>query len=423
MPTSASFFVIGKRNVMSLSIFRLLYLLLEILCVLLSPLILLALWANRYWGALGFRSPDSGKGILIHAASVGEVNAVRPLVKALREQDPSRKVVMTCTTLSGVKQAASLGIETGLAVLDLPWLRKWQLKNIDPSLIVIVETEIWPNLLDQAALLGIPVVFVNARLSAKSLTKLERFHKTARALGRGIKAILAQTEQDAERFRQLLPAEVTLAGNLKYALDLSRYDNEALRQRYGYLPDDFIICLGSSRPGEESMLANLLPVLRIRIPHLKVVIAIRHPKRSREVKGLFPGCALYSELNGKSDSATEVLLVDTIGHLNEFYAICDIAIVGGSFTNFGGHNPLEPAYYGKAILIGPHNSSCAESVRNLAGCGAITVTDSPNLEKELLYLYGNDEQRHAMGKRAAECVAAGGHALEAHLRGLAPWLK
>ena len=217
-------------------LFHFFNILLEICCLLLSPLILIFIGIRRYWGALNFKATDSEKGIMIHSASVGEVNAVRPLVKALQEKYPRLKIVMTCTTLSGLEQAKTLHIPAYLSVLDLPWLRKKQLQSINPQIIIIVETEIWPNLLYQAKKQGIKIAFVNARLSEKSFYRFKKWKKLLHFLEEPIKIIMAQTEEDAVRFRNLFSVPVLYAGNLKFALQLPQYDELELRMKYGYKP-------------------------------------------------------------------------------------------------------------------------------------------------------------------------------------------
>ena len=397
--------------------------LLEICCVLLSPLILIFIGIRRYWGALNFKATNSEKGIMIHSASVGEVNAVRPLVKALQAKYPNLKIVMTCTTLTGLQQAKTLNIHAYLSVLDLPWLRKKQLQSINPQIIIIVETEIWPNLLYQAKRQGIKVAFVNARLSEKSVNRFKHLKSFLHFLEEPIKVIMTQTEADAVRFKNLFTVPVLYAGNLKFALQLPQYNELELRKKYGYNSEDFIICFGSSRPGEEDLLKSILPELKLSIPELKLIIAIRHTQRIGEVRALFPEAAIFSELQENVSEAADVLLIDTIGHLNEFYAICDLSIVGGSFVDFGGHNPLEPAFYGKPIIMGPYHISCAGSVQELLSFNAILISDSQNLKRDVIYLYQNPEKRKEMGENARICIERNKNALENHLRGLEQWIK
>ena len=404
-------------------LFHFFNILLEICFLLLSPLILIFIGIRRYWGALNFKATNSEKGIMIHSASVGEVNAVRPLVKALQAKYPNLKIVMTCTTLTGLQQAKTLNIHAYLSVLDLPWLRKKQLQSINPQIIIIVETEIWPNLLYQAKRQGIKVAFVNARLSEKSVNRFKHLKSFLHFLEEPIKVIMTQTEADAVRFKNLFTVPVLYAGNLKFALQLPQYNELELRKKYGYNSEDFIICFGSSRPGEEDLLKSILPELKLSIPELKLIIAIRHTQRIGEVRALFPEAAIFSELQENVSEAADVLLIDTIGHLNEFYAICDLSIVGGSFVDFGGHNPLEPAFYGKPIIMGPYHSSCAGSVQELLSFNAILISDSQNLKRDIIYLYQNPEKRKEMGENARICIERNKNALENHLRGLEQWIK
>lgn len=403
-------------------LFGLLNRLAEILCLALSPALLPFLWRKRYLRSVFFTATDSAGGILLHAASVGEVNAAKPLLAALRSHYPEIKIVITTTTLNGLKTAAGLGVPAHLAVLDLAWLRKLQLQAINPKLIIIVETELWPNLLNQARKRGIGVAFVNARLSEKSLRRYQRIKGLIKALSGSVKTVLAQSEADAERFRRIFDCNVQEAGNLKYALQPPDYDPVALRARYGYKADDFVICLGSSRPGEEELLAGIQPALTAAIPHLKMIVAIRHPQRLGEALAAFPQAALFSKLDENPVPDEAVLLVDTIGHLNEFYALCDLALVGGSFCDFGGHNPLEPAAYAKPVLIGPYHSSCAALVNDLAAREAILVCEPEKLAGAIIALYQSPERRQSLGNNARACVADNAKALERHLGGLRPWL-
>lgn len=437
----------------SLLIINVLNRVLEILFLLLSPLFCLILWRKGYWGALFFGATDSQRGILIHAASVGEVNAAKPLIAALRAEYPRKKIVLTTTSLTGLKNAAGTGYPAHLAALDLAWLRLGQLRAIDPGLIIIVETEIWPNLLLAAAKREIPVVFVNARLKEKSLRSYLCFPGLWRHLARPVKAILAQSAADAARFRQLFGAEgvsgskVTIdvgleaspkevaegflpstcevieAGNLKYAVQLPVFDTLSLRARYGYSESDFILCFGSTRPGEEALIRDILPELQAEIPSLKLIIAPRHPQRIGELHGLFSRQILHSALDGKQGCGEAVLMVDSIGHLAELYALCDLAVVGGSFSDYGGHNPLEPAYYGKPVLIGPHHSSCAALVQELVSWGGILVTDAGDLASMVIDLYRNPDKRGKMGNSARECLRENGLSLSRHLDKLRKWLN
>lgn len=395
---------------------------LELVYLLSYPLLYLLLWSRKYLAAIATKAPDSGRGIMIHAASVGEVNAVKPLISALRERYPQKKIVVTTTTLTGLKVAQKLDIAAHLAVLDVPHLRRKQLQSINPSLIIIVETEIWPNLLYQAKLLQMNVVFVNARMSVKSLHRYAKVYTLLSFLQSPVKGIFTQTETDALRFRELFKVPVQQMGNLKYAIKLAEHDADETRRAWGYQPTDFIVCMGSSRPGEEALLQKIFPALREQIPQLKLIIAIRHPQRSAEVRSLFPECRIYSDLSNENHQAAEVMIVDIIGHLNECYAICDVAIVGGSFCDFGGHNPLEPAFYSKPIIMGEFHSSCAESVARLNQYKAIIISNPEQLAADILALYADRDKRSKLGQNAKNCLDQYSSFLEDYLLKLQEWL-
>lgn len=403
-------------------IFGLYSTILGILYILLYPFLYLFLRARKYQKAMDPRATSSEKGILIHAASVGEVNAVKPLLKALEERNTKGRTVITTTTNTGLELARKLTPRAHLAVLDIPGLRARQLRAIDPRLIIIVETEIWPILLDQAARQGRDVVFVNARISEKTFRRYRRIKPLLKRLQRPIKLILAQTDGDAQRFRQLFSVSVQTAGNLKFSLDLPKYDEAGLREKYGFKQSDFIVCLGSSRPGEEKVFVDIMPELKGRIPNLKYVIAPRHLNRLNEVRALFPGHTLFTE-SGSGRAAGEVFIVDAMGHLPEFYAFCDIAVVGGSFYDFGGHNPLEPAFYAKPIVMGRHHSSCAGSVQDLQSHSAIQISDINELPQIIIDLHDNPDKLELLGKNALQCVKRNSDSLDNHLGGLKPWLK
>jgi 3-deoxy-D-manno-octulosonic-acid transferase len=400
---------------MQFVLFRLFSLLLELLVLIIYPVVFLILKIWSYQSSIQPKATNSKKGIMIHAASVGEVNAVKPLISALQKRYPGKKIVLTSTTLNGLKTAKKMNIPAHLAVLDLPWLRAKQLNNIDPELIIIVETEIWLNLLYQANLQKRKVVMVNARLSKRSLYRYKLIKPLLTRLQKPLANILAQSADDKTRLEQLFSVTVIDAGNLKYAQTLPEYELNASRKKYGYSEGDFIVCAGSSRPGEEIILKDHLAFLSEKIPNLKLIIAPRHTQRSDEIRAFFPGCRTLTDINSNPDLVPQVMIVDTIGQLSEFYAISDIALVGGSFTDFGGHNPLEPAFYSKPVIIGPYHTSCCDSVRALEKADGIIVTDRKLLVKEIIDLYEHPDKRGVMGKNAKLCLHNNAGSLQNHL--------
>lgn len=405
---------------MALLLFHLANLLLELVFWFSYPLLRMVLRQKNYLDALNPSAVNSRGGILFHAASVGEVNALRPLLIAIRESHPQREIILTVNTVTGLNVAKKLGFVAYLSVLDIPHLRSAQLKAISPRLICIAETELWLNLLYQAKRQKIDVVFVNARISEKSLKRYLNFKPLLKHLQSPIKALFCQSGEDMRRFARLFDVPLHDYGNLKYAISLPAYDTADLRRSFGFGGSDFIICLGSSRPGEEALLKSILPELRDLIPNLKLVIAIRHPKRSTEVRAIFPEAALFSDPS--SYPGREVFVIDEIGHLNQFYALCDLALVGGSFYDFGGHNPLEPAFYAKAVIMGQFYRSCRDSVKQLQTYEAITISDRHNLKHDILQLYQDQNLRLTLGGNAKKCIQENSESLHKHIQGLKPWL-
>lgn len=374
----------------------------------------------------GFQRPAKrqDRPILIHAASVGEVNAAAALIKKLLQE--GYPIHINTVTITGRALAESMfpELSISLAPVDVLHLRQRQMRNFQPRLILIVETEIWPNMLYAASQLAIPIVFVNARLSEKSLKNYLKIGPLLRIIGSSIKAILAQSAEDKARFEKLFQrVPVSQAGNLKFCLSLPEYDAAMIKDDLGIKNDDFVLTWGSSRPGEEALILGLLPKLKRSIPQLKLILAPRHPKRIPEVEKLLSSIS-YQKLS-KLDIETgwDVLLIDTLGQLSKAYSISDLVIVGGSFYDFGGHNPLEPAFYAKAIIMGPYHSSCRDSVRILQKADAILISEQDQLLEKILNLADNRRQREEMGRKAKIVLTENAHALNFHIRGIKQCLK
>ena len=410
-------------SALSFTLILLAELILELVFWLGFPLYYPILLYKKYTAAINPKFADSKGGILIHAASVGEINALKILLVRLRELYPDTQLVITTTTVTGLKAASAIdpALQTGLSVLDVWHLRKKQLDQINPGLICIMETEIWFNVLAWAKLKRCPLLFLNARISERSLQHYTKIRPLLDLVSPAIKEIMAQTEADAKRFRKLFKAPVSNAGNLKYALDLPVYNNSEIRQQWGYNLDNFILVWGSSRPGEEALIVSLLPLLHRHIPKLKLILAIRHPKRIHDVLKLIPDHK-YS-LFSKAESAHDLHIIDELGHLNQAYAICDLAIVGGSFFDFGGHNPLEPAFYKKAIIMGSYYSSCLDSVQQLKQQNAILISSADNLARDITNLAENQELRSNMGRAAKAVLSLNAESLDKHLEMISHWMK
>ncbi len=391
---------------------------LGLLFVALYPLIYLLLYRKRYLQAILQPAPLTTGGFLIHAASVGEVNAIKPLINELIKLYPEKSFTITTNTLTGLKTAKQIDtrISCSIAPLDFLHLRINQMKNLMPDLLIIVETEIWLNQLFAAGMFDIPVIFVNARLSTRSLNRYKLVKPLLNWLEIPIRSICVQSQEHRKRFRRLFGCPILDCGNLKYAVKLPQYEKDVVRTELHYAKDDFILCFGSSRPQEEELIINIYDELKSNIKNLKLIIAIRHLNRVDEVVKLL-GEKIYS-LQSKYDPPEDIHIIDTYGLLNQAYSICDIAIVGGSFYDFGGHNPLEPAFYGKPIIIGEYNRSCVDSVQKLNERNAIIVSDVHSLKQDILSLYENKGICTEMGKRARAVLSENANSLEKHIKAI-----
>jgi 3-deoxy-D-manno-octulosonic-acid transferase len=228
-----------------------------------------------------------------------------------------------------------------------------------------------------------------------------------------IRLVNAQSAVDAERFRILQFKNVENTQNLKFCLKLPEYNKPKLRIEMGYSQEDYILVWGSSRPGEEKLFKKTYLELKKHIPHLKAVLVPRHLSRLTEIKQIFHDIeySLYSDL----DHTKPFVIVDEMNILKMYYAVANIAIVGGSFFNFGGHNPLEPAFYGVPIVMGKYYDSCRDSVEKLKQEEAIIISDKKNLAKDLLILFRDEEKTKKMGLKAKLTLTKNSQSLKNNL--------
>lgn len=382
----------------------------------LAPLLLLlgqryrAGFAQRlgFYPAEALRAVQHQRPIWIHGASVGEVLSAVALTRELKRRHPDRVILFSTFTETGQTLARKItGADSCIFLpLDHAWIVRRALRQFRPCLVILLETEIWPNLLRAANRRGIPTVVLSGRMSERSFRrylKLRRFF--SQVLGY-VTAFGMQGQDDAQRVIALGAPEsrVFLSGNLKHAAPAPRA--EARHSESGKL---FVIA-GSSHRGEEVVLLEVFKFLRQNFPEIRLVLAPRHPQRFAEVEDLLRQTGLSfdkkSSVNGKTDFDKEVMLLDTIGDLPDFYAMGDVAFVGGSLVDGGGHNLLEPARFGKPVLFGPHMNNFRELAEEMKRRGAgIQVQNDAELRHELAALLANPEKRRQVGARAAELAA------------------
>nr|VFK43156.1 MAG: 3-deoxy-D-manno-octulosonic-acid transferase [Candidatus Kentron sp. TC] len=412
----------------------------SILHYLIMPLVLLRLfwrgfeapayrerWRERF-GFGEFLAPGASR-IWIHAVSVGEAQAAVPIARALRSRYPNTHILVTTTTPTGAAHVArALGdaVEHRYAPYDLPDCVGRFLERASPSLLLIMETELWPNILRACRERSAPVLLINGRLSARSARAYGRVGRTTRKMLANISVIAAQNRADAERFITLgaEPHGVRVTGSVKFDIDPSphaREEGRILRECWGGSRPVWIAA--STHEGEEERILRVFSSVRGAIPDCLLILVPRHPERFAKVKAqvrrrgyrVLSRSRLLGDGPSSSDSHAriDVFIGDTMGELPMFYAASDVAFVGGSLVSVGGHNMLEPAALGIPILFGPHVFNFREIAHNLReNGGAKQVETETDLSTVLVALLRDAGARRDMGQRAEAFVQGNRGALD-----------
>jgi 3-deoxy-D-manno-octulosonic-acid transferase len=367
----------------------------------------------RHWGErLGFAPLSHTRPVIwLHAVSVGETRAAAPLVAALRQRHPDHAILLTHATPTGRATSHELfGGKVRRAYLpyDVPPLVWLFLHRVRPVMGVILETEIWPNLLAACRHRDIPVLLVNARLSERSARGYQRFAPLVRPALADLSAVAAQTEADAGRLRALGAQTVTVTGNLKFDVTPSP-ENQAkgveLRNLFG---GRFVFLCASTREGEEALLLDALEGFDL--PDLLVVLVPRHPQRFDAVAALLRERALPFVRRGEGQPIsldTRVFLGDSMGEMDAYYAAADLCYVGGSLLPLGGQNLIEAAAAGCPALIGPHTWNFLEAADQAVARGAARrVVDVAELRSAILALHGDTQARLKMAEAGLDFARA-----------------
>jgi 3-deoxy-D-manno-octulosonic-acid transferase len=376
-----------------------------------------------FYPAAILASMASARPVWIHAASVGEVRSAEPLVRELKARTPQRKILISTFTSTGHRVAQRIGDVDGVIFLplDLLWIVRRALISFRPSALLVIETEIWPNLLREAFRQGVPTLLLSGRLSAKAFPRYAFFRLFFRVVLNHFTVLGMQSAADAARMRKLGANETKIAvvGSLKFAFDESQKRRECPALAGGH--DKPLLVVGSSHRGEEEILLQAFATARARFPKLSMVLAPRHPQRFAEVEKLLVGSPfgfqLRSQVNDGQPFEKDILLLDTVGELTDFFAVADIAFVGGSLIDAGGHNILEPARYHKPVLFGPNMGNFQTVAEQMKQTGAaIEVGDANDLAQALVSLLADANRRRRMGEMASQIVAANSQALMQNLR-------
>ncbi len=381
----------------------------SILLYMVLPFVPLKLWwrgikqpaYKQHWGErFGFYLQNPGKPVIwLHCVSVGETRAAEPLIKSLQAQYPDHQILLSHTTPTGRETSEQLfgnSIQRVYLPYDLPFAVQRFLKHFQPKIGLLMETELWFNLIAACKKSDIPLLLLNARLSEKSATGYGKLGKLVAEGLQSLHAIAAQTAADAVRLQMLGAVNVQVSGNIKFDV---RPPADAAQQGLklrALLGEQLVFLAASTREGEEALILEVVKDL-----NLLTVIVPRHPQRFDEVAQLIEAAGLNyvrrSQLARPIDENVQIVLGDSMGELFSYYAACDFTFVGGSLLKFGGQNLIEAASMGKPILIGKYTYNFAEATKNAVRAGAaIQVGSVESLREKIQFLRDNTDKRSKM---------------------------
>lgn len=414
----------------------------QVLLYLIQPLIWLRLllrsrkapayrkrWGERYGFCKGKVVPQ---GILLHSVSVGETLAAVPLVRALRHHYPDLPITVTTMTPTGSERVRSaFGDDVYHVYLpyDLPGSVNRFLKTVDPKLVIIMETELWPNLISQLHQRKIPLIIANARLSERSAAGYQKLGSFVKTMLQKITLIAAQNQEDGERFIELglKRSHLHVTGSLKFDISVTpELAARAVALRRQWAAHRPVWIATSTHEGEETIILETHKKLLTQFPQLLLILVPRHPERFPKAEQLTREAGLKYTLRSTDavpDAQTQVVIGDTMGELMLLYGIADLAFVGGSLVERGGHNPLEAAAHAIPVIMGPHTFNFKNICAKLDQAeGLITVTDSESMATAIASLLNDEDYRRYYGRHAVEVLHENQGALLRLLTLLSPYL-
>lgn len=365
--------------------------------------------------------------IWIHAVSVGEVMASLPLIKAIKEEHPDKSLVLSTVTDTGNLIARERAEEVDAIIylpFDISLSVKGALKKVRPVIFILIETEIWPNLLRYLNKEGIPSLIINGRVSKRSFKGYIRIRPFMRDVLRNISAFGMQTPSDGERIRAIGAdsTKIEVIGNIKFDQPFSQnsLDLERLRKSYG-IEDKRLFMAGSTHEGEEEIILDAFREVRRRFQDLILLIAPRHIERVGRIEGMLKDMSITfkrrTELIEKGLDDASVIILDTIGELAQIYSIATVVFIGGSLVPVGGHNILEPAVHSKPILFGQYMGNFEDIALTFLEKGAARqVFNSSQLARDMEFLLSNIDVARSMGENALKVVEENKGAVKRSLR-------
>lgn len=379
-------------------------------------------------GIAGMRRPD-GPLVWVHAASIGEATSVLALIERMLEERPGLQILLTTGTVAAARllePRLPAGARHQFVPADLPAAVARFLDHWRPDLALWVESELWPNLVLMTRRRDIPMLLLNARLSARSHARWRTWAGLARPMLASFSLCLAQDNLQGARFRELGATRVASVGDLKSAAKTLPADAAVLGELRERIRGRPLWLAASTHPGEDEIAMAAHRRLAADRPGLLTIIAPRHPVRGDDIAALADARRLRLARRSRGEPIgedTEIYLADTFGELGLFYSLADIAFVGGSLVDKGGHNPFEAARLRCAVLLGPHTANCAAMAEALSEAGAAEiVVDADALAAAVSRLLDDEALRGKRAKRAARVAADGLGTLDAVLEQLAPWL-
>ncbi|MDQ8039368.1 MAG: lipid IV(A) 3-deoxy-D-manno-octulosonic acid transferase [Rickettsiella sp.] len=405
-----------------------------IIFYLLLPFILFRLWiknrknprALKFWHerlGIGMRQAPK-QGIWVHAVSVGESIAAISLIKGLQQQYPTIPIIVTSETASGadrIRVGLGNSVTQLYAPYDLPLVLKKFFNTLRPRMLILMETELWPNILAKCRKNKVPVVVANARLSAQSARGYRCIRTVTQEMLGGINLIIAQAQADADRFIELgFPcARMQITGSIKVDLEVPHNlaaQAEQLREQWG--KDRFIWIAASTHEGEEEQILNAFTLIRKKLMDVILVSVPRHIDRVPHLESLYQsqGYKTVKCSENKYGSNADIFIGDSMGELLTFYAAADLAFVGGSLVERGGQNPLEPAAVGLPILTGPHTFNFALITDQLKKRGVeIQVNNAQELAEQVVTLFSDLQRRQEIGLEAKKFMEENKGSVSKHL--------
>lgn len=369
-----------------------------------------------FYGKKALAREEKKPRIWIHGASVGEIQTVLPFLDEIKLAFPRYQLFFSSTTMAGVELARSKKLNAIYFPLDFYPIAAKAIERFNPSMIWVLETELWPSFVAAAARRKIPLILVNGRISDFSLRRYLLVKLWVRKVLNAFSLVCVQTEEDRNRFLRLglLPEKLRITGNLKFDAAALRMpastEIQGLAREFSCENSDLILVGGSTHEGEEEILAQIYLSLRKRFQTLRLVLAPRHLTRVKEIEKLLAGLGISYDLRTqlkKGKGRAPVLILNTLGELFKVYALATVVFIGKSLCGKGGQNPLEPAIFAKPILFGPHMENFREAaVALLNEKGAAIVRSKEDLEQKAQELLLRPELGTRMGKKAAAVFAA-----------------